>query len=88
MTTTQAPIPTLDDLPAVLTIRQVCTQLQIALSTYFLQVKEGRFPLQPIQPSVGHPRYRKADLVAWINGDLVHPRPRFFSSHLKRARAR
>nr|WP_326626643.1 helix-turn-helix domain-containing protein [Nonomuraea fuscirosea] len=57
---------TVTRLPAMLTVPEVCTELQISRSTFYDWRQKGRAPRCITLPN-GSLRVRRTDLDAWLN---------------------
>lgn len=78
MTAVLEPIVTV---PQQCSVAQVCDLLGISSATFYARLKDGRLSwLREVTPRVGRPKYRGADIAAYLNGTIDDPR------YFKRAR--
>lgn len=66
------------------TVTDVCKALGWSRATFYRRLQAGRLGwLRAVQPALDTPRYRGADIVAYLNGTLDHSRS--LTSHRRRA---
>jgi hypothetical protein len=63
-----APLTLADRVPMVCTVEDLCRFLQKSRSQVYRLLQTGLLPFQEIEPRIGAPRFRGADLLLWLDG--------------------